>query len=36
MAIAGLIVSYAQFALLACFVAAIVAAFAFSGGGTGG
>jgi hypothetical protein len=36
MAIAGLVVSYAQFALLACFVAVIIAAIAFSGGGTGG
>jgi hypothetical protein len=36
MAVAGLIISYAQFALLACIAAFIIAAIAFSGGGTGG
>ncbi len=36
MAIAGLILSYGQFALLACIAAFVIAAIAFSGGGTGG
>lgn len=36
MAIAGLIISYTQIVLAACIVAGIVAAIAFSGGGTGG
>jgi hypothetical protein len=36
MAIAGLIISYAQFVAIACAIVGIIALIAFSGGGTGG